>query len=57
MNFRSTIEAARRWADTHRELVIIGVALPLSTLATAIARAQLRSTPALPTSRAPKRFV
>jgi delta24-sterol reductase len=40
MNFRSTIEAARRWADTHRELVIIGVALPLSTLATAIDKAK-----------------
>lgn len=28
------IAAAKRWADDHRELVIIGAALPLSTLAT-----------------------
>lgn len=30
------VEAAKRWADDHREAVIIGVALPASTLATAL---------------------
>jgi delta24-sterol reductase len=30
----SAVAAAKRWADEHRELMIIGVALPLSTLAT-----------------------
>lgn len=29
-------EAAKRWADEHRELVIIGAALPLSTMATGV---------------------
>jgi delta24-sterol reductase len=32
--------AAKRWADEHRELMIIGVALPLSTLATGWRRAK-----------------
>jgi len=40
MNLKSTIDAARRWADEHRELVIMGVALPLSTLATAVDKAK-----------------
>ena len=40
MNLKSTIDAARRWADEHRELVIIGVALPMSTLATAADKAK-----------------
>ena len=40
MNLKSTIDAARRWADEHRELMIIGVALPLSTLATAVDKAK-----------------
>ena len=40
MNLKSTIDAARRWADEHREWVIIGVALPMSTLATAADRAK-----------------
>ena len=40
MNLKSTIDAARRWADEHREWVIIGVALPMSTLATAIDKAK-----------------
>ena len=35
MILRRAVEAARRWADAHRELVIICVALPLSTAATA----------------------
>ena len=35
MNLHRAVEAARRWADEHRELVIICVALPLSTAATA----------------------
>ena len=34
MRSNTLIVAAKRWADEHRELVIIGVALPLSTLAT-----------------------
>jgi len=35
MTIPRAVEAARRWADAHRELVIICVALPLSTAATA----------------------
>ena len=35
MILHRAVEAARRWADAHRELVIICVALPLSTAATA----------------------
>ncbi|MGB5703543.1 MAG: FAD-binding protein [Polyangiales bacterium] len=35
MIWNRTLEAAKRWADEHREWMIIGVALPLSTLATA----------------------
>ena len=40
MNLKSIIDAARRWADEHREWVIIGVALPMSTLATAVDKAK-----------------
>jgi len=36
MKVSNIIDAAKRWADEHRELVIIGVALPMSTLATAV---------------------
>ena len=36
MKLKSAVDAAKRWADEHRELVIIAVALPASTLATAI---------------------
>jgi delta24-sterol reductase len=41
------IDAARRWADAHRELVIIGVALPVSSLATAWDKARRRFTKAV----------
>ncbi|MGD8607831.1 MAG: FAD-binding oxidoreductase [Myxococcales bacterium] len=34
MLWTRSIAAAKRWADAHRELMIIGLALPLSTLAT-----------------------
>ena len=35
MKATGDMNAAQRWADEHRELIIMGVALPLSTLATA----------------------
>jgi len=35
MKATGEMNAAQRWADEHRELIIMGVALPLSTLATA----------------------
>jgi delta24-sterol reductase len=35
MKATNTMNAAQRWADEHRELIIMAVALPLSTLATA----------------------
>jgi hypothetical protein len=35
MILHRAVDAARRWADAHRELVIICVAFPLSTAATA----------------------
>ncbi|MGB5375636.1 MAG: hypothetical protein WBN15_17800, partial [Polyangiales bacterium] len=35
MILHRAVDAARRWADAHRELVIICVALPLSRAATA----------------------
>ena len=41
------LEALKRWADAHREWIIIGVALPAGTVATAIdhVRARLGPTP------------
>ncbi|MBW2507882.1 MAG: FAD-binding oxidoreductase [Deltaproteobacteria bacterium] len=36
------LATAKRWADEHRELMIIGVALPLSTLATGWDKAKAR---------------
>jgi delta24-sterol reductase len=35
MKATGDMNAAQRWADEHRELIIMGVALPLSTVATA----------------------
>lgn len=35
-------ETVKRWADEHRELVIMGVALPLSTMATAVDKVKSR---------------
>ena len=44
------IDVARQWADDHRELVIIGVALPLSTMATAVGKVrQALARPVTPT--------
>ena len=40
MNFKDAADVAKRWADEHRELMIIGVALPLSTLASGWDRVQ-----------------
>ena len=42
------VEAAKSWADTHREWIIIGVALPAGTIASAWGRAKswLRKGPA-----------
>jgi delta24-sterol reductase len=46
MKPRLLVDAAKRWGDAHRELVIIAVALPVSTLASAWdkARAHLTKT-------------
>ena len=40
MLLTGALDAAKRWADEHRELVIIAVALPASTLVTAIDKAK-----------------
>ncbi len=45
MNTKTLLDAARRWADDHRELIIIGVALPLSTVATGWDRIKARLAP------------
>jgi delta24-sterol reductase len=37
---RRTADALRRWADAHREWIIIGVALPAGTAASALERAK-----------------
>ena len=46
----AVIDAAKQWADDHREWVIIGVALPLSTVATAVGKVrQALARPVAPT--------